>query len=138
MVSEKNFHIGVKAVIVNNNKALVLKDVKRYWGYDLPGGRINENESWEEALKRELNEELGLKVFKIGKLLHVFERLDYGKKEASLMLIFFKVKAEIKEIKLSNEHSDFKWVAKKEIEELIKNGKLRNDGIKIALEKVLK
>lgn len=60
MASIKNFHIGIKAVIVQNNKALLLKD-PRFNGYDLPGGRIDKDEDIEEALKRELFEELGLK-----------------------------------------------------------------------------
>ncbi len=71
-------------------------------------------------------------------MLHVFERLDYDKKEANLMLIFFKVNARVLDIKLSDEHTDFKWISRKELAEMIKNKEIRNVGIKVALEKVLK
>lgn len=59
MNNPQNFHIAVKAVIVKDDKALVLKEASRFSGFDLPGGKIDENESIEEALKRELYEELG-------------------------------------------------------------------------------
>ena len=65
MPKQKKYHIGIKALIVKNGKALVLKDEGRYPGFDLPGGKIDENESFEQALKRELREEIGLNKFKI-------------------------------------------------------------------------
>jgi len=136
-MSEKNFHIGIKAVIVNKGKALVLKDL-RFNGYDLPGGRIDSGEGIEVALKRELDEELGLKKFTIGELLHVFERLDYGNKKASLMLIYFKVTAKIAKIKLSKEHSQYQWISKKDLSEISNKGEFRNEGIKTVLGMVLK
>lgn len=132
MASIKNFHIGIKAVIVNGNKALVVKDTKRFKGYDLPGGKIDDGEGIEQALKRELYEELGLKKFSAGEILFAFERSDYNKKGASIMLLFYKVEAKITKIKLSNEHTDFLWISKKDLSRI----KFRNSGVKTALEKV--
>lgn len=137
MGTAKNFHIGIKAIIVQARKVLVVFD-PRFHGYDLPGGKIDIGEGIEEALKRELNEELGLKKFEMGELLHVFERTDYKEKDISLMLIFYKVKTKVSKIKLDTEHTGYKWISKKDFIEIVKNGKIRNDGIKIALEKVLK
>jgi 8-oxo-dGTP diphosphatase len=137
-IKVKNFHIAIKAVIVNNGRALVLKEPNRFSGFDLPGGKIDEDENIEQALKRELNEELGLKKFKMGELLHVFERLDYHKNGTKLMLIYYKVEATFKKIKLSNEHTSYKWISKNDLIEIIKTKEFRNDGIRIALEKVLK
>lgn len=138
MASVKNFHIGIKAVIVNMGRVLVLKDPKRYQGYDLPGGKIDQGETIEEALKRELEEELGLKKFKLGDLLHAFERTDYEKGDIRLMLIFYKVEAKISNIRLSNEHTSFAWISKKDLNEVIAKGEIRNEGVKLALEKALK
>jgi 8-oxo-dGTP diphosphatase len=132
----KNFHIGIKAVIVKNGKALILNSA-RFKGFDLPGGRIDDNEDITKGLKRELKEELGLINFKVEKLLHVFERTDYGKKEASLMLIFFKVSARLSKLKLSEEHSDYKWISKKELKEMISKKEIRSEGIKEALLRAL-
>lgn len=138
MVIPKKFHIGVKAIIVKRGKALVLKDTNRYVGYDLPGGKIDQGESIGEALKRELKEELGLRNYKIVKLIGVYERTDYKKRNTSLMLIFFEVKAKIQKIKLSFEHTDYKWISAKELSEQIKSKGFRNKGIIDALAKVLK
>ena len=138
MASVKNFHIGIKAVIVRNNKALILKDTKRFKGYDVPGGKIDEGEDIEQALQRELYEELGLRKFLIREILYAFERLDYDKKGSRLMLIFYKIEAKISKIKLSDEHTSFDWISKKDLAEIARKRGFRNDGVKIALEKVLK
>lgn len=55
------FNHRVAAVIVHNNKLLAQKNVKTN-EYYLPGGRINYGESSEEAIKREIREELGVTV----------------------------------------------------------------------------
>lgn len=133
MVIPQNYHIGIKGLIVNNKKALVLLD-PRFNGFDLPGGKIDEGEDIDQALKRELYEELGLEDFTKGELVHVYERTDYKKKGINLMLICFMVKAKISDIRLSDEHSEFKWISKKDLND----GKFRNEGIKVALAKVLK
>lgn len=134
----QNFHIAIKAVIVKDGKALVLKETSRYSGYDLPGGKIDENESIDEALKRELHEELGLKEFKMGDLVHVYERTDYKKEGISLMLIFYKVTAAEFKITLSEEHTEYKWISRREVEDMAAKDMFRNDGVKVALEMVLK
>lgn len=132
-MNEKLFHIGIKGVIVNNNKALVLRDNTRYKGYDVPGGKINEGETIQQALERELEEELGPGTFKMGEILHAHEREDYDKDGTRLMLIFYKVEAEITEIKLSDEHTSFEWIGKSELDSPL----FRNDGVKTALQKAL-
>ena len=66
-MQEDRFHLGVKALIHNHNGKLLLlqknaKNSQTLKGtlWDLPGGRIQKNESLEEALKREIYEETGL------------------------------------------------------------------------------
>lgn len=55
------FNHRVAAVIVHNNKLLAQKNVKTN-EYYLPGGRINYGESSEEAIVREMQEELGVDI----------------------------------------------------------------------------
>jgi 8-oxo-dGTP diphosphatase len=134
----QNFHIAVKAIIVKDGKALVLKEESRFKGFDLPGGKIDENESIEKALKRELHEELGLKEFKMGDMVHVHERIDYKKEGINLMQVFYQVFTGDFEITLSKEHNEYRWISKQDVAEMAKNKMFRNDGVKVALEKVLK
>ena len=60
------------AVIVENGKVLLIKRVKPDAEYYIfPGGGVDENESIEEALKREVKEELNLKVEKFKPLFSI-------------------------------------------------------------------
>lgn len=113
----KSFYVGIKGVIIKDNAVLLLK--RNAFGkedgffWDLPGGRIDEGEGFEQALERELPEELGGVVsLKIGKLLHA-HRLEFDVENGNgLMLLFFKVIADIRQITLSDEHIEYKWVTK--------------------------
>lgn len=53
------FNLRVCAIIVNDGKLLVMRDENAPYYY-LPGGRINLHERAEEAILRELKEELGI------------------------------------------------------------------------------
>ena len=57
----KNHTIGVGAVVINENKLLVIKDCIRDV-YRLPGGYIDNEESISVAAKREVLEETGVKI----------------------------------------------------------------------------
>lgn len=72
MSKEKQFFVGVKAVIIKGKKILLLKDAKKdFW--DFPGGRIDGNEGFHATLRRELSEELpGSKNAHIGKLITAY------------------------------------------------------------------
>ena len=69
MSKEKLFQVGVKALIEDESgKVLVFRadttyehpeGVEAYW--DIAGGRIKEGQNVEQALKREVEEETGIK-----------------------------------------------------------------------------
>ena len=50
-LSEK-FPISIKAIIIDDNRVLCLKNERGEW--DFPGGKLEFNESIEECLKRNL------------------------------------------------------------------------------------
>jgi 8-oxo-dGTP pyrophosphatase MutT (NUDIX family) len=56
---EGRFNYRVCAVIINNNKILVMHDERSPYYY-LPGGRVKLNETAEAAVLREVKEELGV------------------------------------------------------------------------------
>lgn len=65
MKERNRFPISVQAVLEKENKILLMK--RKNTGYEdgkygLPGGHVKNNEEIREALKRELNEEVGIDV----------------------------------------------------------------------------
>jgi len=114
---------SLMAVIFNNKKLLVLKfsDFYNHSGvnkkYVLPGGRPNKGETLTNVLIREVSEEIRLNI-KVLDLVHLdlFAHKPHGKIRP---IAFFNCKATIdKEIKLSEEHEDYKWVTLEEAKSL--------------------
>ncbi len=69
--------ITVRAVILKDNEVLMIYS-KKFNDYIFPGGGIKENESLEDALKRELYEELGANKVTIIKGVGYTEELRHG------------------------------------------------------------
>lgn len=99
-----------KAVVFKDDKILLLKRsnyLKKYAGeWDLPGGHLVEDESTEDGLRREVEEETNLSLKNITKL------MKNGK------MNYFKADAGSEEIKLSDEHTEYKYFSESEIKEL--------------------
>jgi len=100
----------VDAITVHDGKFLLLKrnnpPVKGEWW--LPGGRIRKGEELEEAVKREVLEETGLEckiIRQIGVINQIFP-------ECHTISIYYLVESESLDVKLNEEHSDYKWVEK--------------------------
>ena len=68
---EGRFNYRVAGIIVHDNKLLIMKDEHSPYFY-IPGGRVNMNELSEEAIIREMKEELNVTI-KINRLLWVNE-----------------------------------------------------------------
>ena len=60
-VENYKLNIRVAGVLIHNNKVLTHKDVNKDH-YALPGGRIQIGENSKEALRREIQEELGKEI----------------------------------------------------------------------------
>ncbi|XES76060.1 MAG: LamG-like jellyroll fold domain-containing protein [Candidatus Bathyarchaeia archaeon] len=105
--SGKTFSICVDGIYVKDSKILLLKrNVEPFKGYwHVAGGHVEENESLQDALKREFKEETGLDV-KVGKI--VGWRIEETPDRIKIILAFEVTSAE-GEIKLNSEHTEFSW-----------------------------
>ena len=60
-IEEGRFNYRASGVILNNEKILAMKNERSPYYY-LPGGRVELNETAENAIQREIKEELGIKA----------------------------------------------------------------------------
>lgn len=59
LIDNGKFNFRVAGLLIHNNKILIMNDERGSYNY-LPGGRVKLNESVEEAILRELKEELNI------------------------------------------------------------------------------
>lgn len=115
--------IATKALIVNDKgQMLILREASTYeegtnvGRYHLPGGRLNPGEAFLDGLKREVDEETGIQV-EIGKPIYVGEWRPVIKGvQNQIVAIFFICNPLTENVRLSEEHDDFKWVLPDEVD----------------------
>lgn len=109
----ESFAISVKAFIVNEKKELLLikrrkKDVHYPDIWEIPGGRLDSGENPFIGLKREAKEETNLDIEILNPLGVAHFMRDDGQK---ITLIGFLCKNLTDDVILSEEHTEYKWVA---------------------------
>lgn len=119
-VVQKDIKTVAKVVLIDSsNRVLFLKRsdyTEKYAGdWDLPGGHLKPNESLEAGLKRETKEETQLSV----RDPVFFLKMDN--------LHFFYANYDSQNIKLSNEHTEYKFFEQKELNA---NHKFQNVALK--------
>ncbi len=127
-MAEQLFQIGIKALIVNEASKILLleipawRDKPSYW--DMPGGRMDEGETFHETLARELREEIDCSYVGEPKLLKVSISnltVPIGDTEVGLVLMTYKVMlAEEAVIKLNDFETAFDWFTAAEAAEHLK------------------
>lgn len=99
---------AIKAIIQKADKVLLIKKsdkVDIYPGrWDLPGGRLNPDETWEQGLAREVQEETGLKV----KLIREVRDWESNKWDTIGKTVFCEYMSG--EVQLSWEHTEYRWI----------------------------
>lgn len=143
MKNHQLFHLGIKAVIVNRKKEiLVLQKNKKIFAIpgkaflDLPGGRLKKGSTVKKTLLREIKEETGLGKDDISTEKVLGFTLAHNKnptnvKDVNLILMVYlcKLKGNGK-IMLNYEHVNYKWTKISEAKKLLAH-KYPKDFIKI-------
>jgi|SRR3989344_5632246 len=100
-------------------KKYLLLEYETHWGF-VKGG-VEKNETREEAAKRELKEETGIREFKYldfeAKISYFYRK---NKETVYKEVVFFLITTKNEEIKISNEHKSYRWCDVKEANKLIK------------------
>jgi 8-oxo-dGTP diphosphatase len=109
----ENLWDGVKGIVRKNDRILVL--VRQNGTLDLPGGRVENGETVESALQREINEETDLKV----KIYDPVEKWSFYKTPDQLIKgITFECAYLDGKVKLCGEHKSHFWAAIESINRL--------------------
>ena len=96
--------------ITEQGEVLMLKKKNGMWG--MPGGKPIGDETPEETAIRESEEETGIRAEKIS------NPIVYYFRDKKYYSYFFLLKEKPNDIKISNEHKNFKWVPFKKIKNL--------------------
>ena len=102
----------VAAIIKKDSLYLIVQRNKhKYLGlkWEFPGGKVESGETFEEALLREIEEELSI-------VINVYEKIaeeKYKDNKIDIILHYFLCSHKSGTIKL-NEHEDFSWIEKKD------------------------
>lgn len=130
-MTEKLFHVGVKALIVNEeDKVLILnvntasfKEDTPHW--DIPGGRIQEGQTAIETLQREVLEETGIEQIEsadylTGVISNIEIPVSDTEKVGLVLVVYRVVIPPNSNIHLSDEHTGYEWVSRAEAAERLR------------------
>ena len=93
--------------------------------WEIPRGGCNKGEEISKCLKREIKEETGLDIYPI-KFVEKFQYVaDHGKRLSTQYTFLCLMKNEKQEVKLSKEHSNYKWIYSVGEAELMVNPELK-------------
>ena len=106
-------HIAIGVLINNDNRVLIAKrSADKYMGnkWEFPGGKVEEGETYQEALCREMQEELGIDVQSTQFLTKVVHEYD----DKKVILAVYKIKQWLGEAQ-GMEKQPLRWVEKHEL-----------------------
>ncbi len=113
-----------KILVVHRNKNLDWHPGEWEIGY----GRLDQFEDIEKGLRRETKEELGLKDIKIIRVLRIWHMYRGSKKvENELLGVTFHCRTNTQKIRLSEEHTQYKWLSPQKALKLVTNEEIKED-----------
>ncbi|MES5865540.1 NUDIX domain-containing protein [Bacillus cereus group sp. RP32] len=91
---ESVMQVRVTGILIEHEKVLLVKQKVANRNWSLPGGRVENGETLEEAIIREMREETGLEV-KIKKLLYVCDKPDASPSLLHITFLLERIEGEI-------------------------------------------
>jgi len=117
---EKSIIVAVKGLINHNGKVLIIQrstdDENGAGTWEFAGGKINFGEELEDALIREVKEEVGLSIV-VNKLLYAVAFKTSENRQ--LVILTYYCTAHDNTVMLSDEHKDYLWADKKQMMNLL-------------------
>lgn len=136
-----NQRVGTNGFIVKKGKFLLVKrsdnDSFLPGDWEIPGGKLEFGEQAEDGAKREILEETGLDV-KIEYLLASWEYEGILNDTQYVQLDFLCTPTDDSEVKLSEEHSDFKWITFDDLDKYEMTPEMKKELLKIASHPIIK
>jgi mutator protein MutT len=114
-------HSASGCIIVSGDKVLFLQRKSKNFKetvWAIPAGKIEEGETPEQTLKREVTEETGLIITDISQVEKYHIRL-YKKNYDFVYFLFKSTVPENAEVIISDEHIDYAWVKPEKVDELL-------------------
>ncbi|MBC7512582.1 NUDIX domain-containing protein [Candidatus Saccharibacteria bacterium] len=109
--------VGVKSLIKKDDAYLFLRRSRSFGegqqDWDIPGGRIEPEESLDAALTREVYEETGLQLNTIGTLIAA-QDIFVTTKDLHVVRLTYASSA-TGTVTISDEHSEYVWMTKKQV-----------------------
>lgn len=109
----------MRGIVKNSNGEILL--VKRHHKsrtdpgkWELPGGKVEKGESFDDAIVREIKEETNLDC-KVGDFAEAIQRDYTHKRSVQLVMYLEDIKGEVK---ISNEHEEWMWAKLEDINSL--------------------
>ena len=109
----KPFGLGVKAVVRDEQGRILLirrapksKYFRCQW--ELPGGKLDPGEAFDAGLLREVAEETGLEV----ELTGAAGAFEFPLPAVRVVILVMEARLTAGQVRLSDEHDDFAWVAR--------------------------
>ncbi len=112
------YRVSVKAIILNDDKILLVKEWDDEW-WSFPGGGIEYGESIQDALYREVEEELGISHENIKSDLEIIH-VGIGAIVEKLPMtnLFIRVDIPVDKIKSTKDVIQYKWFTPEELSDL--------------------
>ena len=125
---------AARAIVSNNKKEIALLWVGNYHFYKIPGGGIEKGENIKKALKREIMEEVGVKIKTIKLLGEIEEYWTENKYFQKSYCFTAKVKNKIKNPEFTEEEKsasfELHWLTKQKAIEAMKKEYITEEGHK--------